>query len=504
MRIFGLLAALVVLLAAAQGAQAEKRVAGVIGNSAYEHAPKLRNPRNDAEALIARLEATGFDVVPGFDLDHSGMVDTFKAFGSKLADADVALFFYAGHGIQVDGQNYLVPVDAQVRHEDEIAFELISLNTVMRQMERGGDRIKLAFLDACRDNPFKDALAPGGTRGAVSLGKGLGEMRAPRGTFIAFATEPDQVALDGEGANSPFTMALIEHMGTPGASIQDMMIKVRRDVSTATGGKQTPWDSSSLMDSFTFVPAAASAGSLQAPNPAPATAGGSAVRDDFDLAMSIGSCEAVSAFIEVHPEAGMLTALARKRKDELCAPALAAKENVAGKGATGEGATEEPQQLAMAMRAVRPAGTCADGPDGVAYCATSVLAPIKTNRYDASMLFDGRGDTAWVEADAGDGIGETLTMDFGRDRLLAGFEISNGYDKDERTWSNNSRVAAFEIALSDGRTLAADLPDRRGMNVFEFGSPIRTRSMALTILDVFPGTKYRDTAISELRPIFAD
>jgi hypothetical protein len=492
-KFLAVIAGVLAVLAAASGAQAERRVAVVIGNSEYEHAPKLRNPRNDAEALVAKLEGTGFEVMEGFDLDHSGMVDTFKEFGSKLADADVALFFYAGHGVQVDGQNYLVPVDAQVRHEDEIAFELIGLNTVMRQMERGGDRIKLAFLDACRDNPFKDALAPGGTRGAVSLGKGLGEMRAPRGTFIAFATEPDQVALDGDGGNSPFTTALIQHMGVPGASIQDMMIKVRRDVSAATDGKQTPWDSSSLMESFTFVPTAASSAGEPAPTAAP-VAGGSAAREDFDLAMSIGSCEAVSAFLEVHPDAGMLTALARKRKDELCAAAVTAEAPPA----------EEPQQLAMAMRAVRPAGTCTRGPEDVTYCATSVLAPIKANRYDPAMLFDGKGETAWVEADAADGVGETLTLDFGGERLLAGFEISNGYDKDERTWTNNSRVSSFELTLADGSKLAADLPDQRGVNVFEFGRPVRTSSMALTILEVFPGAKYRDTAISELRPVFAD
>lgn len=485
---------LILTMLGAWPAMAERRVAVVIGNSAYEHAPKLRNPRNDAVALVAKLQSAGFEVVEGYDLDHSGMVETFKEFGAKLADADVALFFYAGHGIQVDGQNYLVPVNAQVRHEDEIAFELIGLNTVMRQMERGGDRIKLAFLDACRDNPFKDVLAPGGTRGAVSLGKGLGEMRAPRGTFIAFATEPDQVALDGDGGNSPFTTALIQHMGTPGASIQDMMIRVRRDVSNATGGKQTPWDSSSLMESFTFTPTDAGSAAGQPTQTAAPAMAGSAARDDFDLAMSIGSCEALGAFLEVHPAAGMLSALARKRKDELCAAAVAQP---------GEPA-DEPQQLAMAMRAIRPAGTCANGPEEVTYCATSVLAPIKANRYDPSMLFDGKAATAWVEADAADGIGETLTLDFGRERSLAGFEISNGYNKDQQTWANNSRVASFEIALSDGRKLAADLPDQRGVRVFEFGQPVRTSSMALTILDVFAGAKYRDTAISELRPIFAD
>lgn len=479
------------LLASTMLAAAERRVALVVGNGDYTVAPKLRNPRSDAAAMIDKLRSLGFEVFDGLDADRLALGEKLKEFGRATQNADVALFFYAGHGIQVDGQNYLVPTDAHVQFEEEIPLELLSLNTVLRQMERGS-RVNIVFLDACRDNPFAEELSRSvSTRGAVSLGKGLGEVRTVPGTYIAFATDPNRVAADGSGANSPFTEALLKHIDTPGSSIQDMMIRVRRDVSETTKGQQTPWDSSSLMEPFAFVPAAAPAAATSGA-PATPAAPQSSARDDFDLAMAMNSCGAIDAFLETHPDAGMLASLARARHAELCPPAAAEAEP-----------EDEPQQLAMAMRAIRPAGICAEGPDGVRYCATSVLPPIGSNRYDPSKLFDGRSDTAWVENDPGDGIGETITLDFGRERRLAGFEIMNGYDKDQRTWSNNSRVSRFELAM-DSRKIAAELPDRRGMNAFEFGAPVSTRSLELTILDVYPGEKYRDTAISQLRPIFAD
>lgn len=435
MRLFAGFFCAVLLVAATAAARAETRIALVVGNSTYVHAPRLQNPRNDALALIDRLRGLGFEVIEGLDLDRATFGEKLKEFGERSASAEVALFYYAGHGIQVDGQNYLVPVEAQVRSEFEVSIELYSLGTVLRQMERGS-RTNIVFLDACRDNPFRDNLAAS-SRSAIALSKGLGEVRAARSTYIAFATEPDKVALDGAGRNSPFTEALLKHIDTPGASIQDMMIKVRRDVAAATNGQQTPWDSSSLMETFSFAPAAAAVAATQ---PAPAAA-----------------------------------------------------------------PSDQPQQqLALSMRAVRPAVACSAGPDGVRYCATSVLGAIKGNHYDPSMLFDGRGDTAWVEGDAEDGIGETVTLEFGRVRRLAGFEISNGYDKDQRIWSSNSRVRAFDLHFPDGRSLAGELPDRRGVNRIEFAAPVATSAFSLTIREVYRGTRYRDTAISELRPIFAD
>ena len=470
----------------AGGASDERRIALVVGNAAYDHTAKLRNPRNDAEDLSAKLQALGFELFGGTDLDRRSLVEALITFGRAAETADVALFFYAGHGIQVNGRNYLVPVDAQVEFEAEIDISLVSLDGVMQQMERGS-RTNIVFLDACRDNPFKDQLMRSmGNRSATALSQGLGRVQTGSGSFIAFATQPDAVAADGTGRNSPFTSALLRHIDRPGQSISDMMISVRNEVMAETGGKQVPWDSSSLTGRFAFAPAAEAAAPA-APAQQTAAPSVSPEREAYELAVQVGSCGAFEAFMRRYPDS-FYAELAREQAAALCGPA----EEAAA------------PQVAMISRAARPAGICADGPDGVNYCATSVLDPIGGNRYDPSMLFDGRGDTAWVENEAEDGIGETVMLDFGRERLLAGFEISNGYDKDQKTWANNSRIREIEITTSDGNVLTAELPDQRGTNRFGFEPALRTSSLKLTIRDIYRGDKYRDTAVSELRPVFQD
>lgn len=147
---------------------------------------------------------------------------------------------------------------------------------------------------------------------------------------------------------------------------------------------------------------------------------------------------------------------------------------------------------------------CTTGPGGVRYCASSVLEPIGNNSYETSMLFDGRGDTAWVEGEDGDGIGVEIMLDFGSARHLAGLDISNGYDKDDRIWSRNSRVAGYELGFDDGTTARGTLADRRGMARITFEQAVTTRWLTLTIRSVHRGTKYTDTAVSELYPLYAD
>ena len=271
-------------------AQAEGRVALVVGNGAYEHAVPLRNPRNDAEDLTAKLKALGFEVFGGVDLDRRTLVRALIQFGRAAEQAETALFFYAGHGLQVDGRNYLVPIDAMVEFEAEIDISLVSLDGVMQQMERGS-RTNLIFLDACRNNPFEEQLSRNlGHRSAAALSKGLGRVQTGSGSFVAFATQPDAVAADGSGRNSPFTTALLKHMGTPGQSISDLMIEVRNEVMAATSGKQIPWDSSSLTGRFFFAPPAAAA---QAPqSQATAAPVVSPEREAYELAVRVGTCGA--------------------------------------------------------------------------------------------------------------------------------------------------------------------------------------------------------------------
>lgn len=231
--------------------QAAKRVALVIGNSAYEHVTPLQNPKNDAQAIAASLEKLGFAVVKGIDLTYAGMRQRLREFAHKLEGAEVSLLFYAGHGLQVHGQNYLAPIDAQLKKELDLEFEAMKMSTILAQMERAS-RTNIVFLDACRDNPMARNLARNmGTR-STSIGRGLAREETGVGTLIAFATQPGNVALDGEGNHSPFTAALVKHIETPGLDVALVMRRVRQDVMDATNGSQVPWNNSSLTGSFMF------------------------------------------------------------------------------------------------------------------------------------------------------------------------------------------------------------------------------------------------------------
>ncbi len=238
-------------------AAAGERVALVIGNSHYEFATPLNNPENDAVAVASVLEKLGFSVVRGLDLDRDALVGKIREFARQLRGADTALFYYSGHGLQVDGRNYLVPLDAKLDDEADLDFEAVEMATVIKQMERE-PRTNLIFLDACRDNPLARNLARNmGTR-STAVGRGLARLDSGVGTLIAFSTQPGNVALDGEaGGNSPFTAALLAHIETPNTDISRVLRKVRQDVLAATNGNQVPWSSSSLIGDFYFTTAAA-------------------------------------------------------------------------------------------------------------------------------------------------------------------------------------------------------------------------------------------------------
>lgn len=229
-----------------------KRVALVIGNSAYEQATPLKNPRNDADALAASLERLDFEVIKGVDLNRTQFEGTVRTFARAIRGADVALFFYAGHGLQVNGSNYLAPVDAKLGNEADLDFETLPLRTILKQMEREV-KTNLVFLDACRDNPLARNLARSmGTR-STSVGRGLARVDSGVGTLIAFATEPGNVALDGAGNNSPFTESLLKYIETPNLDIARLMRRVRKEVLDKTLGKQVPWSNSSLTGDFMFA-----------------------------------------------------------------------------------------------------------------------------------------------------------------------------------------------------------------------------------------------------------
>ena len=237
----------------ASSAAAQKRVALVIGNSAYVHAGALANPANDAQAIAAALQDQGFEVLLGLDLDKSGFDGKVRDFSRVLSEAEAGVFFYAGHALQVSGRNYLVPIDGALKGERDLDFETVALDFVLKQMEleREG-KTSIVFLDACRDNPIARNLARSmGTRSA-GVGRGLAQVQAGVGTFVAYSTQPGNVALDGEGRNSPFTAALSRAIRAPGRNLTAVMIDVRKEVLDATGGKQVPWDHSALTGEFYF------------------------------------------------------------------------------------------------------------------------------------------------------------------------------------------------------------------------------------------------------------
>jgi uncharacterized caspase-like protein len=261
-----LLALVLASLLLALPAAAEKRVALVVGNSNYTEVGTLPNPVNDANAISAALKGAGFEVILGVNVDKKEFDTRIRNFAALLEDADVAIFFYAGHGLQVAGRNYLIPVDAHLQGERDLDFDAVNLDFIMKQMELGrADKTNIVFLDACRDNPFSQNLARSmGTR-STSIGKGLAQVDTGVGTFIAYSTQPGNVALDGKGKNSPFTAALTKHVREPGRDLTSVMIEVRKDVLAATGGKQVPWDHSALTGEFYFEPTAAQRSATASP-----------------------------------------------------------------------------------------------------------------------------------------------------------------------------------------------------------------------------------------------
>lgn len=240
------------------------RIALVIGNGAYRSAPRLSNPPRDATAVAAALRRVGFNVELVIDANREQMVDALNRLSSRASGADAAMFFYAGHAMEVSGQNILIPVSAPLGNQAHLRSSTIYFSEVNRVLA-GKAATTLIFLDACRDNPFAAVYRDGPTLDGVaasalsgptrSVTRGLAGVASGTGTLIAFATAPGQVALDGNRRNSPFTVALLEHLETPGIEVRQMLSRVRRSVREMTHGSQIPWDNSSLETNFFFMPA---------------------------------------------------------------------------------------------------------------------------------------------------------------------------------------------------------------------------------------------------------
>jgi hypothetical protein len=304
------------LLVSGNAALADKRVAFVVGNSAYRNVAPLANPAIDAKSMAKLLRNVGFDVVEGANLTRDKMTERLLEFGKKAEGADVALFFYAGHGIAVNGTNYLLPVDADLKSEMDVKLGA-AINVALTLEQTMSDaKVKLVFLDACRDNPFAAKIRSAKATRSVSVQSGLAEMKSGEGTLIAFATGPGQTALDGEaGTNSPFTRALMANIASPGVEIQQAMTRVRAQVNEETSKNQLPWGHTNLIGSVYLNPVAGAAGrQAYAPN-TPAVVAGPVSEVELEFWRSIKDSnkpEEFNAYLSSYPN-GTFKSLALAR-----------------------------------------------------------------------------------------------------------------------------------------------------------------------------------------------
>ncbi|MEZ5870855.1 MAG: caspase family protein [Nitratireductor sp.] len=418
-------------------ADAGARFALVVGNSDYLNAPQLTNPANDSALMARTLESSGFAVTLVENADYKTLKKALIEFGRQLRGEGIeaGLFYYAGHGLQVKGENYLVPVNAAITSEDEVALEAININDFLAVMNSSDAKVNIVILDACRDNPFKGA--------SRSMSRGLAPVDAPKGTYIAYATAPGDVALDGTEGNSPYTKALAQAMSEPGLPIERVFKQARVSVLAETGEKQVPWEVSSITGEFYFKGDGGTA-----------RAGSQAVPD-------------TPAAPKASPPPELAKAMPANPPPRLPVPAWVGRN-------------------------------CA-GDAGARICASSVLEPQKANRYGPGNLSDNNPATAWVEGVSGQGEGEGLFIELSGPRSLTSLSFINGYTKNADIFAKNSRVREMTVSTSAGEEKRFALSDNGEWQSADLTGLKPAEWLIVRIDAVFAGSKYQDTAISELR-----
>jgi tetratricopeptide (TPR) repeat protein len=238
---------LVFVAALSYGQSYQKKLALVIGNSAYQNGGTLKNPVNDARSMASSLQAMGFEVLRFENVTQTQMKQAINSFGVKLRDYEVGLFYYAGHGIQFKGANYMIPVEADLQAEEQIEFDCVSADRILAYMESASTKVNILIMDACRNNPFERSWH------RSANGNGLAMMNAPTGTIIAYATAPGKVASDGESANGLYTSVLLKHMKDPDLNLEQVFKRVRTEVTEKSSGAQVPWETTSLTGDDFFL-----------------------------------------------------------------------------------------------------------------------------------------------------------------------------------------------------------------------------------------------------------
>ncbi|RXH42436.1 caspase family protein [Bradyrhizobium zhanjiangense] len=435
LRLCPLLLALALLLGA-QPAFAGKRVALVLANSAYQHAPSLANPVNDGSVMAKTLKEAGFDVVDSrHDLSALDTRRVLRDFADATRDADIAVVYYAGHGIEVEGSNYLIPVDAKLERDTDVYDEALSLDRILVAVEPA-KQLRLVILDACRDNPFGKRMKR--TIASRGIGRGLAQVEPTSpNTLIAYSAKAGFTAQDGDGANSPFTVALSKHLTTPGLDVRRAFGFVRDDVLKSTGNKQEPFVYGSLGgEDVPLVPV-----KMTASAPAPAANPQADIRRDYELALQVGNRAAWDAFLAQHPD-GFYASLAKLQVEKIGAEqahaaaiakakqaeaerdrlaALGAQKDAQAKAAADAKAAEQAQlaaqkakeqaqqqaavaeqqrvDLAAAAPGAAPASTVAPASTNVA-ALTPAIAPADLSRSVQTELgrvgcFSGQADGNW-------------------------------------------------------------------------------------------------------------
>jgi uncharacterized caspase-like protein/Tfp pilus assembly protein PilF len=317
------------LMQTGSAGDATRRIALVIGNSTYATAPALKNPANDARDMAAALKALGFEVSSGVNLSQRDMKRLIREFGQRLKSGGHGLFYFAGHGVQARGHNYMIPVDADIQSEADVEDSGVDVNLVLSYMDDAQNHLNIVILDACRNNPF--------ARSFRSASDGLAQVDAPTGTLIAYATAPGRVAADGAGDNGLYTSELLKAMRLPGLTATEMFMQVRREVMSRTGNKQVPWEASSLTGSFYFTPRGASGPTVaEVSRPvnvepaAPRTADAATFELSYwETIKSSSETQDFISYLEKYPK-GQFVELARRRAGEQALAAAAQTHNNKG------------------------------------------------------------------------------------------------------------------------------------------------------------------------------
>lgn len=423
------------------GAAAGRKAALIIGNANYADS-RLLNPVNDARDIAAALGELGFVVTERENLSLKEMREAIRTFGKGLRDSEVGLFYFAGHGIQLNGINYLLPVGAQIEEEHQVQDEAVDASTAINEMLAGGSKLNIVILDACRNNPF--------ARSFRSATPGLAPIQAPRstGTFIAYSTAPGEVANDGAGRNSPYAQELLRHIKTPGLKLEDVFKKVRAGVWEITLHKQVPWESSSVVKDYYFKPPSGLAGGPPIENSRPVTA-----------QPIIGNLKCSSEVIEASGEAILGNGMTPEQADHL--------------------AYEE--ALRNAMRQVCPVGNA------------SPLAVFDNSLIMNLIQFANRGIPANTEilerqtiSEPAQRNGERITVDYRRVRIRTRFVALAG----ESDTEFNVTISGIEPRYTEGQEMTVRVTATKDCYLYLF-----TVAADHSVMIFFPNRYRRDNTI---------